>query len=1054
MAPLIPLNPTIADPMTFFIGVTMIAAGAVLGGIWFGPMLSRSRFNVTLIAGLTIVGAIAALGWRFDVPGYAIVVSAVLWCGIWLYVLGTLLWLGLKGLGLAYYSEPEPAYGHEDIQIRIMTIDAQAVVQETVDALPATITDRHVIAESEMEIDGATVHVVPPQFSCAASKKGRALEWARRNLPCSREHILYLDEVTIGTDFAGLPEADIVQFGERPYRTGAIIPYLAEMFRLGFQLEQRTFGVLPVPLYAWGGGIAIRTSLEERVTWNYDTLIEDTVFTWRAVTEYDASFVALRTSFYNQAPASIKTMLSQRRRWIGGAEGELWRLPWYYRPVFKFRNFVWGMTPLASVIPFVTLLFPGLILFEDAYLRMSFVLLLTPLLWSILGYAYFEETHLVGALSVPFTPLITVVHSIGAFIGLLSKPHTFETTTKVGDIAGSTEYPSVSDGGLSTVERIRYQSTLLAGSTADRIVKPIKNLYRQGWRVITTGETTGLGMPFERQQIELQPAFILAMITAVGAVIRFYGLAGASYWVDEIYSVTVRGQMDWIGLLTAPEPHPPLYFAMLKVWMGLFGTGEFAVRSLSALFGVGSIIALYFICKELFDRSAGYVGATLMALSVFNIHASQTARMYEPLVFFTAVSLYYMLSVMDEGGYKNGVLYTLSAIAVLFTHLFGGFVILAQNIYVLEVLLAERDGRWERLKRWFLIELFVSAVYLSVLLTVLLPELLGKASGDSKAAWVPLPTVDYTKEAIMAIGGAPFQYPISDFSAFTLRVSWAFLAFSAAAVVFGTFRYQSSEKSPLGGRLKRAGGRGKLLGVVLFICTFVLPLALSYVITPIFVIRYLAPATVGAFVVIAGAVATIRHDAVRIAVMLGLIVTSAGLIGVYHQTETNENWESASKYITNDGSTDSLILFQPAWISKSLTYYGIPPGADVAGVYAGDYDFGPSGKGDMNELIRTHETIYVVRRHPSEIASLTEKITPTHDRVGGRDLGIVTVDKFVREKGDVNSTPYSTNRTQIQSADPKLKAPGNAIPSNAVRDLQRYGPRVGQEGEHDRALGR
>lgn len=104
-----------------------------------------------------------------------------------------------------------------------------------------------------------------------------------------------------------------------------------------------------------------------------------------------------------------------------------------------------------------------------------------------------------------------------------------------------------------------------------------------------------------------------------------------------------------------------------------------------------------------------------MALSTFRVHASQTTRMYEPLTFFAVVSLYFMLRVLHEGGYRNCTLYALSSICLLFTHLFGGFVVLAQNVYVLGVLLAEDERRLRRLKRWLVTEGFVSVIYLSFL---------------------------------------------------------------------------------------------------------------------------------------------------------------------------------------------------------------------------------------------------------------------------------------------------------------------------------------------------
>src|SRR5690606_15382964 len=80
----------------------------------------------------------------------------------------------------------------------------------------------------------------------------------------------------------------------------------------------------------------------------------------------------------------------------------------------------------------------------------------------------------------------------------------------------------------------------------------------------------------------------LGVILIAAAAIRFWDLAGPSYWVDELYSLNFaglpHGQLwsEWM----VREPVPPLYYSLLRGWTALFGDGEFAARSLSALFGV------------------------------------------------------------------------------------------------------------------------------------------------------------------------------------------------------------------------------------------------------------------------------------------------------------------------------------------------------------------------------------------------------------------------------------------------------------------------------------
>ncbi|MFB6197283.1 MAG: glycosyltransferase family 2 protein, partial [Halobacteriaceae archaeon] len=265
------------------LGVTV--AGAHLVGIVL-PELYRSLLGVLLlgVAGLYIV---SIFSWLYEV---------------------------IQG----WRSTPDPVtFGPDAVQVRILTINAEATVQKTVNELPDTLTDRHVIAETPIEIDGATVHVVPDEFECVAKDKGRALEWARRTLSCEKEYVLFLDEDTLVPEFPGLPDADLIQFREYPMKTDSWWAFWAEIIRMGWQLEQTGFRQNDIPMYTWGGGLAVRKQIEDEITWNFESLIEDSVFAWLA-TKNGASYDVVEGRFRNQAPPSIPAMVEQRRRWVVG----------------------------------------------------------------------------------------------------------------------------------------------------------------------------------------------------------------------------------------------------------------------------------------------------------------------------------------------------------------------------------------------------------------------------------------------------------------------------------------------------------------------------------------------------------------------------------------------------------------------------------------------------------------------------------------------------------------------------------------------------------------
>ncbi len=337
---------------------------------------------------------------------------------------------------------PDVGWELDAVQVRIVTIDNADVVQQTVDSLPAALEDVVVVAERPIDVDGAKVLAVPPEFECAAAHKGRAVEWARRHHPTDREYVLYLDEDTDASALTGIPSnADIVQFRERPVRTGGLLPFLAEIHRIGFNVEQRSFPFFQLPFYAWGGGIAIRSSLEEQVTWDTPTLVEDSVFAWRAVLEQGATIGIADTYLANQAPPSVWTMIRQRQRWLTGTRARQEMLPFQYRLLYDMRDLGWALSTFGPVLWLLSALsYAGFIelsllpvFFPNAYLVLTVTLLGHVYAWSIIGLVIYRPPLAVWVFLLAFTPFIVTVHSLGALYGLVRPARTFTVTRKVTD---------------------------------------------------------------------------------------------------------------------------------------------------------------------------------------------------------------------------------------------------------------------------------------------------------------------------------------------------------------------------------------------------------------------------------------------------------------------------------------------------------------------------------------------------------------------------------------------------------------------------------------------
>ena len=97
------------------------------------------------------------------------------------------------------------------------------------------------------------------------------------------------------------------------------------------------------------------------------------------------------------------------------------------------------------------------------------------------------------------------------------------------------------------------------------------------------------------------------------------------------------------------ESNPPLYYVLAWAWAKAFGTGEFGLRSLTAVFGAATVPVGYLVGRQLTGRRAGLVLAALIAVNPMLIWYSQEARSYALLVFFGALSLLFFVRALEPG---------------------------------------------------------------------------------------------------------------------------------------------------------------------------------------------------------------------------------------------------------------------------------------------------------------------------------------------------------------------------------------------------------------------
>lgn len=204
---------------------------------------------------------------------------------------------------------------------------------------------------------------------------------------------------------------------------------------------------------------------------------------------------------------------------------------------------------------------------------------------------------------------------------------------------------------------------------------------------------TALSTSTGRTRSSLTLVTALGLLLALAAALRLHGLAYRDLWFDELGSVA----MALTGNLWESEGgNPPLYFALLRIWMHIAGTDIAQIRVLSALFGVASVAALFWVAVELrLPAPARWWGAFLLACSPLHLYYSQEARAYALLVLLLLLAIGSFLQAIRTGNRWSWVAHGLSVAAGLYTH--NMMIPMVGAFWAAAVVLGAPRARWRGL---------------------------------------------------------------------------------------------------------------------------------------------------------------------------------------------------------------------------------------------------------------------------------------------------------------------------------------------------------------------
>ena len=182
----------------------------------------------------------------------------------------------------------------------------------------------------------------------------------------------------------------------------------------------------------------------------------------------------------------------------------------------------------------------------------------------------------------------------------------------------------------------------------------------------------------------------LGAVLILAAALRFFHLDYQSFWFDEALSTRLAAHDTLRALLTAlrGDVHPPLYFLLLHYWIRWCGDSDVALRSLSVLFGLLTIVPLYALARMIMSRGPALLGCVLFACSSFQVWYAQEARMYSLLGLLSVCATLALLKLLLQSRWVWALIYGAAAAALLYTQYMGALLLAAHGVTALAYLAA------------------------------------------------------------------------------------------------------------------------------------------------------------------------------------------------------------------------------------------------------------------------------------------------------------------------------------------------------------------------------
>ena len=394
------------------------------------------------------------------------------------------------------------------------------------------------------------------------------------------------------------------------------------------------------------------------------------------------------------------------------------------------------------------------------------------------------------------------------------------------------------------------------------------------------------------EQMKISPIIpLLILILSLGAFLRIHQMDKESIWTDEAVSL-IEAEKDFPSLmpyLAKNEGFPFGYSLIMHSWIDLFGNSEFSIRFLSAIFGIASILLMYLVGKEIFDKKAGLISALLMSTAMLQIVYSQEARPFAIFGFLALLATYLFIKFLKN---ERNNLFLFSYIITIIISFYINYMALFLLIFHGAIFLF---GYKNKIKKWLL--------SLLIIIPAILP-MLGFFVGQvfyKYPFWVQILPKYGIPKFLASLGNFLFLFPLFLLGILVLII---FILFQKKRISFRKEDFKLFNKKRFILLLLFLGSIYLIvLDRIMISFTFV---RISYFMVPII------------YLVIAEGITLFENKKVQAGIIIIILLFNAYTLSIYYRETTKNPWKIIVDDITQD--SESLIIFEKVGLTGKFFF--------------------------------------------------------------------------------------------------------------------------------------